>query len=335
MRKASGLLPVYVFGLPLLIFGTMALLVSSPYFKSRPDLISLGVTVDLLLTAPLLYFVLIRKTRIPGTTVVPVLFAGVVLGSFILPAENQMYLDLFKTWALPVIEFSVLGFVVYKLRKAIRHFKAKKENSFDFFTTLKATCSEILPRAAVMLVATEIAVFYYGFLSWGRRQLRQYEFSYHKNSGTVSLLFALIIIVGVETFVLHSLLMKWSSTAAWIVSLLSIYTGLQLFGFLKSLFQRPISIESGKLYLRYGIMAESVIELSNIASIEMHTGEIGADKNIRKLSPLGSLESHNMIIHLKESNTLSGLYGREREYKSIAFFIDSPGSFKSVLEAAF
>jgi len=57
--------------------------------------------------------------------------------------------------------------------------------------------------------------------------------------------------------------------AAWMLTILSIYTGFQLLAFAKSFSKRPILIENNTLYLRYGIMSNAEIEIKNIKSIEI------------------------------------------------------------------
>ncbi|MGJ8734476.1 MAG: hypothetical protein ACSHW4_15080, partial [Cellulophaga sp.] len=126
-----------IFGIPLLIISLMVFITKSSLFTINPESLSFGITFDLLLTVPFIYFLLIRKTKIPKTTVLPFLILGIVICSIILPSENQQYLRLFKTWILPVIEISVLSYVIYNVRKGIKSYKQKKEFSFDFFTTLK------------------------------------------------------------------------------------------------------------------------------------------------------------------------------------------------------
>ncbi|WP_072403811.1 hypothetical protein [Flaviramulus basaltis] len=323
-----------IFGIPLLILILMFLITKSSLFQMNPDYLAIGITFDLLLTVPFIYFLLIRKTNIPKTTVVPFIILGVVLCSIILPSENQQYLNLFKTWILPIIELSVLSYVIYNVRKGIKSYKQKKDLSFDFFTTLKNTCYEILPKNVVIPVVTETAVFYYGFIYWKKRELKENEFSYHKDSGTITLLIAIIFIIAIETVVLHILLTKWSSLAAWILTFLSIYSGIQIFGFVKSMFKRPISIENNKLFLRYGIMNETTIELKKIDNIEISSKDIELNKETRKLSFLGDLESHNIIIHLKEENELIGLYGIKRGYKNLALYVDNKVEFKNRINNA-
>ncbi|UII74910.1 hypothetical protein LV716_11645 [Flagellimonas sp. HMM57] len=323
-----------VFTLPLLIVGTLVLLVKSIWFQQNPNLLALGVTIDLLLITPLVYFLLVRKTRIPTTTIVPFLIFVTVVCSVILPKENQLYLGLFKTWLLPVIELSILSFVLYKLYGAIKLYNVEKQYSLDFFSTLKKVCTEILPKAMVMPVVMEISVFYYGFLYWKKRDFKENEFSYHKNSGTITLLVAIIFIVTIETVVLHIIIGKWNTIAAWVLTFLSTYSGIQILGFLKSMLKRPISIEGDKLHLRYGIMNESIIDLSNIDVIELSSKEIESNHETRKLSFLGDLESHNIIIRLKNENMLTGLYGIKKSYKNLVLFIDNPITFRNSIEIA-
>lgn len=325
---------LFIFGIPLFIIGIMVFIAKSSVFATNPSILSIGITFDLLLTAPLVYFLLIRKTSIPKTTVVPFLIVGIVICSFILPSENQYYLSLFMTWGLPIVETAILLFVIYNVRKGIKDYKLQKSGSFDFFTILKSTCNELLPKAAVIPVVTEIAVFYYGFLSWKKRKMKSNEFSYHKDSGTISLLIAIIFIIAIETVIFHILLTKWNNTAAWILTFISIYSGIQIFGYLKSMLKRPVSIENKKLYLRYGIMSESTIELKDIESIELSSKDIETNSETRKLSFLGEMESHNVVIRLKKENTLIGLYGIKRKYKVLALFIDNKIEFQRLINIA-
>jgi hypothetical protein len=322
-----------IFAIPLLLVASMIYFTSTSFFKANTDKLSLAITIDLLLTVPLIYFLLIRKTTIPKTTIVPFVILSIVVCSFILPSENQHYLSLFKTWVLPLIEISVLSYVIYKIVKTIRLYKQhKKETASDFFTILKSTCQDILPKGIVIPFATEIAVIYYGFICWKKTKLKSNHFTYHKDSGTIALLSVLILIIGIETFTLHYLLAKWSEIAAWILTGISIYSAIQILGFLKSMFYRPIVVDSERIKLYYGIMNETSIYIKDIESIELSTKDIDSEKTARKLSLLGNLESHNTIIKLKQKNTLFGLYGIKRPYTTLALHLDKNQDFKTLVE---
>lgn len=301
-------------------------------FISNTSTLAFAITADLLLILPLVYFFSIRKTNIPKTTVVPVLILGIIVSSIIIPTENQYYLNLFKTWFLPVIELSVLAFVILKVRKAIKIHKQQSKSQLDFFDTLKQTCTQILPKPLVVPFATEIAVFYYGFFNFKPYQTQSNEFSYHKTSGVFSLAIAFILIIGIETAVLHVIIAKWSVIAAWIVSMLSIYSALQIFGVVRSLSKRPIKINENNLELRFGILNEVTIPIKDIDEINQTAKGIEFDKSIRKLSPLVDIEGYNIVITLKNPTILNGFYGIKKSFKAIVFKVDNPNDLIATLE---
>ncbi len=325
---------IIAFAIPFSIIFLMVLIAGSKLFQSNPDMLSIAITIDLLFTVPFLYFLLIRKKNISKLTIVYFFIIGLIVSSFIIPKEHQSILQFVKNWILPFIEIGIVVLVLTKIRKGIKIFKSNthKEVSIDFFTVLKDTCAEILPKKISIFLAMEIAVVYYGFIYWKKRLFQPNEYSYHKNSGTISLLVALIFIIGIETFVLHILLLKWNVIIAWVVTGLSIYSGVQIFGFLKSFYKRPITIENDKLYLRYGIMSETEIAISNIDTITISSREIDFDKTNIKLSPLGALESHNIVITLKNEEVLNGLYGIKKEYQTIALYVDDKERFTTEIE---
>lgn len=311
----------------------LVLLMTSSYLNGN-DTLSLAITTDLLLTVPLVYFFTIRKTKIPKTTVIPVMILGLAIGYYFLPAENHNYLDLFKSYALPFVELFVLTFVVLKVRKTVKTYQRLKTATPDFFDTLKRVCSELFPKRMVPFIALEISIFYYGFINWKKRTLSSNEFSYHKKSTTQSLMIALIMIIGIETVWLHIVLTKWNPIVAWILTGLSVYSAFQVFGFARALSKRPITLDENALNLRYSIMSETQIPYADIESVELSKSDLEKDKLTRTLSPLGELESHNVIIRLKKENTLSGLYGSKKPFTTLGLHIDEANTFKEKLEKA-
>lgn len=259
---------------------------------------------------------------------------GLVIGSYFLPQESQTYLSIFKTWALPVIEISILTFVIIKVRRAVKTYKELKRATPDFNDTLKKVCSEILPKKLVLPFVTEVAVFYYGFINWKTREINENEFTYHKNSGTTALFGGFIMLIGIETVAIHFLLARWSIVAAWILTALSVYTAIQVFGFAKSLYKRPISINNDSLTLKYGILNEVEIPFSDIDKIELSRKSLKKDILTKTLSPFRELESHNIIIHLKKENELVGLYGMKKKFKVLGLHIDEPQEFNGKMENA-
>ncbi|MGQ7855534.1 hypothetical protein ACUN24_14975 [Pedobacter sp. WC2501] len=321
------------YSLPFVFFGVLILLIKTDYFKNS-QLLSLAVTIDLLISIPIIYYLIIRKSEINKTTVLPILLIGILIGSFFLPKEDQAYLNLFKIWILPVVELITLVFIVKKFREAIKKNNALRDCKSDFFTVLNSSCSKVLPKKLAFLFATEIAVFYYGFINWKNVITKENEFSYHKKSGTPAIFGALILAATIETIAFHFLLALWSIKAAWIFTAISTYAVVQLFGIAKSLSKRPIIIDEEYLVLRYGILNEVIILHTDIKDVELSKKSL--EKNIinRKLSPLGEVESHNIIISLKKEYILKGIYGINKKAKVIALHLDEPDNFINKIRCA-
>lgn len=323
---------VLLFGIPLLMLLVILIISKSAVFINHTNTLSIGITIDLLLTIPLVYLVLVRKTSIPKNTVVLVIIIGVLIGSVILPVENQYYLNIFKTWGLPLIELFALGLIAIKFRTGIKEYKINRKATPDFYTALKDVTQNLFPNKIAVLFATEVAVIYYGFVQWKKKKLKSYEFTYHKESPAISLLVVLIFMTLIETSVFHILLAKWNTTAAWLLSGLSIYMAIQVFAIIRSIIKRPISVEKKSLELRYGILNETSIDYKDIDSIMVFTNFIHKEDNIRKLSPLGALENHNILITLKKEYTLIGLYGIKKTFTKLAFHVDKQDEFLGLIK---
>lgn len=321
-------------GIPLCLIGFIILFVQSKMFHANTDMLSVAVTFDLLLTVPFIYFLCIRKTNIPKITIISLLLAMIALASFLFPSENQQTLKLFELWILPIIELAVIIYIVYRARKTIKKYKLNKEATPDFYTALKNTCDEILPKALVTPVVCELAVYYYGFFHWKKVVLKENEFSYHKENSTYLFLMVAIFFIPVETLIFHILLGLWSETLAWIVTIFSIYSIVQIFGFVKSIKKRPISITKNTVNLYYGVLSEVSIPLQDIDTIELSSKTIAYNSQTIKLSPGEKIEDHNIVIHLNKENTLVRYFGFKNTFKTLILHIDKKDEFKMQLEKA-
>ncbi|WP_299148382.1 hypothetical protein [uncultured Dokdonia sp.] len=316
---------VIPFLIPLALLSLLIFTSKSNQFTANPSLISAWITIDLILTVPLIYFLLIRKKAVPKNTVVIALLIGLFICYKIIPAENQTVLPVLGTWLLPILEVGILVYILVNLRKARLNYRQNRDNHIDFYTTVKTISQDLLPKFMARIIATEITVVYYAIINWKRRPLKNGEFSIHKKSASISILLGIMLIIGVEATVFHYILEQEGNPKAWLITFLSIYTLLQILGLLKSIIKRPISFEEDILRLRYGIMKETSIELNNIKSIVL------SSKNMRqktsRLSIFGRYETHNVILTLKNTETLYSLYGIKNNYTTISFYVDEPQKF--------
>ncbi|MFK8038154.1 MAG: hypothetical protein AB8B74_07690 [Crocinitomicaceae bacterium] len=328
----NRILQLLWYTLPITIIGSMVLISKSTLFEPNASKLAPAIILDLIFTLPLIYFFIIRKKSIPKTTIVPVFIIGIITASIIIPIQHQSLLDSVKFWILPFVELFVMLYLIFTIRKSVKAFKKQETENYDFHSNIKIALADIMPQKAISFVAMEVSAFYYSFIKWKSLNLAKNEYTYHRESGTRAILIVLLFLIGIETFVFHLLLESWSTIFAWVLTGLSIYSGFQILGILKSLSQRPVMIKNDKIVLRYGIIAEGEALIQDIKSISGFKGEIADKESIKSFSPLGDLEGHNVIIEFEAPFQYTGFYGFKKEATTLALFIDDPKSFILAVE---
>ncbi|MEL7219751.1 MAG: hypothetical protein AAGJ93_00450 [Bacteroidota bacterium] len=335
MQKNSiiSALPTHII-VPLVLLLGVWVMAKSVTYQGANSSISLMLTLDLLVTIPVAYFLLIRKKAVPKFTVVSVFVLCLLLAGIILPPDQQTWLTTAKQFAIPLAELFVAVFVTHQFIKTRRAFKSQKKNLLqqDFYDTLKIACKKALPKPLASIVSMEVGVIYYSFFAWSKPLPKEHEFTYHKKSGIALILGTFMGMIVVETFAAHLLLERWNTTVAWVATLLSAYTLLQFFALIRSLARRPIQIEGEQIIFRYGFFSEITVPLSAIEEIKTTSRTWPEGLGIRQLSPLGALASHNIILHFNQELTLSGLYGRTHNCKGLALFVDDKEDFVEKVE---
>ncbi|WP_052172570.1 hypothetical protein [Psychroserpens jangbogonensis] len=321
------------FIIPITLILALILLLNSSAFTSDQNTLSTFITIDFIITIPLVYFLLVRKTNISNLTIAPFLIVCVIIASYVIPAANQDTLALAKTWLIPIVEISVISLIILKVRKAIKHYKTIANHNQDFYSILQDTCASIFPVVPAKLAANEIALFYYGFFNFKKVELQSNEYTNYKGSGILSTLGAVIFLVAVEMVTIHILAAKWSSTLAWVLTGLSIYSAIQLIGIIRSVPKRPIAINDNELILRFGMLSETNIPIEAIDTIALaDSSDFDKEKGTKTLSLLGELENSNVVIQLKTPQQLQFIYGKPKSYTKLLLFVDDNQSFKTEVE---
>lgn len=324
---------IVIFGIPASILTVLAVLMTSQYV-TVDNTLALAFTIDLVVVVPLVYYALIRKTTIPATTVVPVVVAGLALGSFLLPADNQLYLTFFKTWGLPFVELFVIGYIILKIRNAVTLYKQERGYAPDFLTAVTRAAEQILPKGLARAFATEIAVFYYTFYAWRSSELQTNHFSYHKKSGSGTIYSAFLLLISVETIVVHLLIEQWNSTLAWVLSIVGVYTAIQIVGLIKSMARRPIIINQSDVSVRYGLFFETTIPLTKIKSCELiHSSTFELPDDCTSISPISDFEKQNILLELHTKHVLTGPYGITKSFTNLTLYVDEPHRFAERVES--
>jgi len=322
------------FGIPILLILCLIVLPKTSAYHANAERLSLGIILDLLITMPLIYFLLIRKTKLPNFTTLYVFILGLIIASFIIPTEHQDLLSKIKFFAIPILEIVILSTVIYKISQINKSYKRNSNVNNDFYDKVHHACQDIFPGRIGRVLATEIAVIYYFFSFKKNKEVVLPHFSYYKKSGIKTVIGVFIFLLIIETFVVHLLLMRWNEAVAWVLTFLSVYTLLQIVSILKSMNRRLISFdfENKQLELRYGIACQATIPFQDIDYVEAKTRRDENDVNNVSLSVFDLLDSHNVCIHLIEKHTLYKLYGMKKRFKSISLYADQKDLFIKTIE---
>ncbi|MBL7996242.1 hypothetical protein JNM05_12805 [bacterium] len=297
------------------ITGACYLIVRSEKYISNTNALSLAITVDIIFFIPLIYFLLIRKSSVPKITIIPVVFLALLAASLLLPSGDQEYIEKAKILLAP-LELFAIGFIIYKVRLTATEYKSLAVGTNDFLQNVRSSLYKILGvKKAADIFATEISVIYYGFFGWnGKKEMgKETEFSYHKKSGYGAVVGTFFFLILIETFSLHLVLNHWSSTAAWVLTLLSMYGIIFMFADYNAARKRPILIGDHELQIRIGFRWFISIPLENIRSVQAGAGKNNSGKDYFKLALIGR---ENIIVDLNETVTALGLYGISKKFTS-------------------
>jgi len=317
----------------ILIFSFLYLLGNSQSFQLSPSIYTNAIIIDLFCTLPLVYFLLIRKTKIPNFTTLYVFLLALGFSNFILPYGDQSLLQRIKFFAIPAIELGIFSMVAYKMWRLRKSFKGKQKEGLDFYDNLLAATREIFPMRLASIMTTEISVLYYLFKIGKTENQGLESYSYDKKSGIKMVMGVILFLVVIETFAMHLLVAHWNTTVAWVLTFLSIYAGFQILSILRSMSLRPILINpiTKTVSLRYGIAAQTVIPIQAIDQVE-RTRKSSKENGHILLTPFDMLDTHNLTLHLKEEFILNKIYGMQKMFTSISLFVDDYEKFALSIE---
>jgi hypothetical protein len=103
--------------LPVMII--CVIIVFSPLFALNSARLSTAVTLHLTVTAPLLYFLAIRRTAVSKMTVIRVFVVAVLVAGLLLGGRSPL-LHGIKIWISPAVEAMMVITVIWNIRRARR-----------------------------------------------------------------------------------------------------------------------------------------------------------------------------------------------------------------------
>jgi hypothetical protein len=181
--------------------------------------------------------------------------------------------------------------------------------------------------------ATELTLGWYALLSWRRPPhvpSGARAFSYHRKSGLVALLSAVIGAAVVELFVVHLVVHALRPRVAWALSAVSAVGVVWLVGLVRAIVLRPVLVTARGVTVRNGALWTLDVPFAALERVE--TGRVAAPaRRAPGLLRVGGNGRPSALLALREPLVAQGPYGRTKTVTTVAMTLDDPAGFAASL----
>jgi hypothetical protein len=293
------------------LYAVVFAIVGSARFGRAPDVIALGVTLDLTITATLIvwWFGVRRRTVSPWVAVAVFSWGVAAARRWVPHAPLSALLAIGG-----VLEVVTVGWLLIRIRRVIRGARAARDEGPIGALEAGLVAARIPARVAGVF-ATELAAIGLALTGWFRKPAP----GALAMRSTGWILFAGVIgfLIAVESAATHFLIAHWSPLIAWIASASAAYTLLLLIGDAQAIRLYPVAVSHGMLRLRLGIRWRAAVPLADIVSIEEIRDVPAGAISLALIQP-------TVLVTLRRPVELRGLLGKRRRGDRIALTIDDP-----------
>lgn len=298
-------------------------------YGASPEKFTLPLIGDLLITAPLAYWLVARTQKVSFYSVARIALIGLLIATFLLTGRARTVVLEWRRWLAPIAEIGVIGYIVWRFVGANRKEKESGGPKPDFLFTTRQVLTELTGSVrAANILASEVAVFHYVF---ARGEVRPADntttFSNFRKSGIFMVLYAFLGIFLIETLGMHFLLSIWSRAAAWTITVLSIYSCLQLLGHIRAMRARPVRLDEHALVIRHGLMGGDVTIPYDLISSVALAGRIAPKDNHLKVALIKGMEKHTIELRTISRVRVIRAFGILKDTDHLLLCVDEPAAF--------
>jgi hypothetical protein len=293
----------------------------------HPEVVATAVLVDLTIVVPILFAILVRRTG-SWAGIVPVFLLSLLGARLVLPESARGALPALRLLAVPA-ELATVLFVLWRVRGAMSGLAAE----VDVVARLERAIGAGVPnRRLAELLAYELAVIYYGLFSWRDRPAPEAgrAFSYHRAGGYTAIVWALLIVSACEIVGTHILVSLASSTAAWLLTAISLYGVIWILGDLQAVRLRPLLVGTDGLAVRLGLRWSVWIPRDVIAAV-VPAPKVPAAKRAPGHLRAALMVSPQWHVNLREPLVARGPYGITKRVTTVALAADDRMALRQAL----
>ncbi len=242
---------------------------------------------------------------------------------------HELAILLSLTLAVLVFDYFKVSQFLAALRK---HERARRSHDVAIQSALAATLKS---RLLLKLLQSELLVLYYAFFANFERDgvnTRDTQFSYANSSNAHDVfLFVAFSQLPFLPFIHVLLEIKKGLGAAWIVTLITLWSVVWFLAQSEAVKFRPIELSDDDLRYRFGLSWSADIPLDQIKSARLAEVSETLSGDDMFMSPLGS--KRNVILEFHTPIRFSGPYKQRRRETKAAISLDSPLPFLKELQS--
>lgn len=283
------------------------------------------LAVDLFVTVPLAYLLLLRPAPQQALLGLAALFAfGVLIGSLLLPPEGKRL----WLWLEPLRWVALAGLVAWQVwvLAQIGRGLATAPRGENLEQRLHAGFEGRFGAGAVTeLLKLEGRMWLYA-LCRDTSRLGFPEpgaFNVHRQGENASNQLGFLVLMAVELPVAHVLLHLFSPVLALVVSAATLYGLLFLYAEYRATRLRPITVSGAAIHLRYGLLVDALLPMHAIVEVLPVTAQPRRARRRLRLTGMGRA---NVLLRLAAGTRLKTPFG-ERETTELYLGVDEPGRF--------
>lgn len=288
------------------------------------NMFSLSSTIDFCIFIPFVYwFFLVRNKHLPAITIVPVIYISYLVAHVIIPDYMQNYLHK-AILIIPILEAALFVFFIISIRKLVTVFKGLKGQE-RFWTDRLITSIDTVTKSKPIaeMIGTEFSIVIFTlmgiFKTSSYKCEERKEFTFHREAGYSTAIAIMIIASIIEIPVLHLIIKMFNEPLAWIISILSIYGLVWIFGDYNAMINVPTIIGEDKLLLNFGLRWRVIIDYNNIMKIHSIKDKSECPKGTLHLAVIGEPK---LFIELADYVEFRGLFSIKKKAKYVSLGID-------------
>ena len=220
-------------------------------------------------------------------------------------------------------ELVVLVWLAIRIRRIVRRTRELRRLGHGLHASLDTAFSETLrPRALSSALATEVCAAMLAVTGWFRRAPAGY--SMHRNTGFMMMFGVLCALAIVETVGVHLVVMQWSATAALVITILSAYGLLWMFGMAHAVRLSPLRFLGEDLVIERGFQSRLVVPRALIADATPVATKVDGALDLAYFDP-------NVLLVFREPIAVHGLFGRTKTADRVTISVDDRDRFLAAL----